>query len=412
MKAPASMRSMRPRRRSVLGVAALGLAVTATGALPAGAAGASSPTSDDRDLVNVVSSRYPANDPTRELSALRPAGVVAGARAAAPALVEADPHPWQTVTTLTGVVKDVDFVNRKVGYAAAELGVIWKTVDGGKTWQQVVNVGYPFYFYGVAALSADEVVVSGFDNAAGFEEAAIVWRTLDGGATWSTDIGMDPYWASRVRFADDEHGLIAGIIGSTVWHTETGGETEEEWTYEQPAADDGWFGSQFTLLPSLRAYASGISFCQSPDGGTTWGCESSVDEVFDGPTSFVTKNVGWVGGGTISPTVEGWLHRTTDGGDTWSGRVLQTDYPIRQVESLNQQDVYAAGGDGFSGVGGIMYSSDGGVTWSADLATDTEVGACDHRRVQRGSADRIWCIGYNSAGGWHSDVYRVTVPRD
>ena len=100
-------------------------------------------------------------------------------------------------------------MTKKVGYAAAELGVVWKTVDGGDTWEQVVNVGFPIYFYGVEALSPQEVVVSGFDNAAGFEEAALVWRTLDGGETWNSDIGMDPYWAMRVRFADHDHGLIA-----------------------------------------------------------------------------------------------------------------------------------------------------------------------------------------------------------
>ena len=398
----------RSHRSTGLGVAGLALALMSAGALPAGASDGVDAPADD--LVEVVSARYPAMDPTRDQSALRPADVVAAARSAAPALVEAAAHPWEEVTSLSGVVTDVDFVNKRVGYAAAELGVVWKTVDGGDTWAQVVNVGFPIYFYGVEALSPQEVVVSGFDNAAGFVEAAIVWRTLDGGETWNSDIGMDPYWAMRVRFADHDHGLINGLIGSTVWHTETGGETEDEWTYEQPAEDDGWFAAQFTLLPSLRAYASGISYCESPDGGITWGCEHSVDEVFDGPTAFLNRNIGWVGGGTISPTVEGWLHRTTDGGDTWSDRVLQTAYPIRQIQAINKHDVWAAGGSG--GVGGINYSADGGLTWSEDLATDTEVNSCSSKRVKHGDADRIWCFGFSSAGGWHSNLYKVTVPRD
>ena len=54
--------------------------------------------------------------------------------------------------------------NRSVGYAAAELGQVWKTTDGGEHWNRIMNLGFPYYWYGVYALDADNVVISGFDN--------------------------------------------------------------------------------------------------------------------------------------------------------------------------------------------------------------------------------------------------------
>ena len=64
-----------PRSRSRtwtgLGVAGLALALTAVGAVPADAADAVDAPADD--LVEVVSASFPAMDPTRVQSALRPA---------------------------------------------------------------------------------------------------------------------------------------------------------------------------------------------------------------------------------------------------------------------------------------------------------------------------------------------------
>ena len=168
----------------------------------------------------------PRHQPDQRTLTLRPARVGAGARSAATGFVDAHAPPVVRGCRAPRRGVDVDFVTRKIGYAAAELGVIWKTVDAGKTWQQLVNVGYPLYFYGVAALSEDEVVVSGFDNAADFDHAAIVWRTRDGGATWNSDIGLDPYWASRVASLRNQHGLSPDHR-RTVWHRD-GGENEAE----------------------------------------------------------------------------------------------------------------------------------------------------------------------------------------
>ena len=140
MKTASPRRPLRPHRQTGLGVITIGLAVATTGVLPASAAGSSPAGADGAELVRVVSASHPATGPTEEQSALRSVGEIVGARSTT-TLVDAAAHPWQELTTLSGVVKDVDFVNRKVGYAAAELGVIRKTIDRGKTWARVVNDG-------------------------------------------------------------------------------------------------------------------------------------------------------------------------------------------------------------------------------------------------------------------------------
>ena len=202
-------------------------------------------------------------------------------------------------------------------------------------------------------------------------------------------------------------GGSSGTAPNAAWYTTH----PDEWQQVTPDPNGGWFGNQFTLLANHHAYASGITFCNSLDTGTTWSCRPSVDKVFDGPTEFVNDQDGWVGGGEISPDVAGWLHRTTDGGTTWSRRVLMTPWPIRQIEFLDSKVGWASAGDVYSNKGGISYTSDGGRTWVRDATTNDEVGACDHSVVGSGSRTRVWCVGFSFDGSaFNSPTYSTTVP--
>src|SRR5690349_9414529 len=49
-------------------------------------------------------------------------------------------NSWTKLASLPNTtVHDVAFESPTVGYAAAELGQVWKTKDGGSTWQLVRN---------------------------------------------------------------------------------------------------------------------------------------------------------------------------------------------------------------------------------------------------------------------------------
>ena len=97
------------------------------------------------------------------------------------------------------------FVSSTVGYAAAELGQVWETTDGGSTWTEILNRGYPYYYYGIA-VSGKNVVASGFDdsnseailtpstNGGGgniYSSVGGIYYSADGGRTWSEDLSTE-----------------------------------------------------------------------------------------------------------------------------------------------------------------------------------------------------------------------------
>jgi len=350
---------------------------------------------DSVPVAHHVSGKVPVQGSTRELAAERPVLPPAPA----PPLGIPAAHNWQLQATIPdAVIHDISFASSSIGFAAAEGGQVWKTTNGGASWTEVLNLNYPYYFYGISALTTNDVVVSGFYDTS--TVVGLIRWSSDGGQTWTSDIDLpSASWLQRVRFPNSNDGLILDLIGgssgNTAQYTTDGGANGTDWTTVVDNPGGNWFGLEFSLLPNLHARASGINFCASPNGGAKWNCGPSVDSVFDGPVFFLNDTYGWVGGGEISPNVEGWAHMTTNGGKTWSGRTLDGPWPIREILFLTPKSGWAAGGNVYSGVGGIYFSGNGGTTWSVDVTTNAEMDACDKQSLNPGF--QIWCAGYDSS---------------
>ena len=401
--------SLTRRRGAVLGATVAG-ALTLTGV--ATSVSASAAQGDHRPpagMTRVVSAAMPVSGHSRQLAAVRPTSLATKSGHVTPPGKALD--NWKSLYSMNGsVIHDVDFPSRKVGFAAGELGQVWKTTDGGRQWSEVLNRGFPIYYYGVEALTTNDVVVSGFNDQT--SQGILTW-SHDGGQTWGTDEVISPNaWVDRVRIPESpDHGLAMNGLGSPgsapndAWYTSAA----DQWNQVTVDPSGGWFGNQFTFTPDGSAYASGITYCNSGDYGQTWGCRGSIDSVFDGATEFVNSQDGWVGGGEISPNVEGWVHRTTDGGATWSDRVLDTPWPVRQLQFLSPSFGWATGGNVYSGVGGMYVTTDGGQTWTQDDNTGTEVGSCaDHSIVKKRT--KVWCVGFTFNGSnFVSTVYMTKV---
>jgi len=316
-------------------------------------------------------------------------------------------NAWQLLATLPGaIIHDISFPTAKIGYAAAELGLIWKTTDGGSHWTQVLSAGGSYYFYGINAVTTKDVVISGFYDSS--HTYGVFRWSHDGGQTWTGDMSFGAAWLQRVRFVKGQDGIIMEFPGSNsvtnAEYTTNGGAMLADWSSAVDNPSGAWFDPQFSLLTNLHARASGINFCTSLTGGAQWNCGNSVDSVFDGPVFFLNDSRGWVGGGEISPNVEGWIHLTTNGGKTWSGRTLDGPWPIRSVLFLTGTTGWAAGGNVYTNVGGIYFSTDGGKTWTVDATTNSEMGSCAQRAIA-GGHHQLWCAGFNSSNGFSSVIY-------
>ena len=327
-----------------------------------------------------------------------------------PGLPPAKPAPgsgtdtgWVQASVPAGVyIRAISMGSPLVGFAAAEQGVVLRTLDGGATWQTILNQGFPIYYYGVHAFSAQTVLITGFNNSA--NTGVFRWSD-DGGATWGATQTLNPgqpiNWLYFVNFADAGHGVIQCAMGTH--HTVSGGRTAADWTFNEPT--NNWFLGPFTFLPDLRVWMTGYDNFRSPDGGITWHALPRANPTFDGPSAFTADNAGFIGGGSISPTVAGWLYSSSNGGDSWSAQpILHPPYPVRAILKLDSKRAWAAGGNYYSTVGGIWGTADGGLTWSLEQNTGSELldiemiraGPSQAPVFAAGEISQVWRLVYST----------------
>src|SRR5579885_1313533 len=116
------------------------------------------PAASAKDFTRHISSRTPVLGIGHELAADRSTPPNSPT-----VLANVKHNKWKKQAVLPGaVIHDISFSTLRTGYAAAELGQVWKTTDGGAHWTEIMNLGFPYYWFGVHALSSKDVVISGF----------------------------------------------------------------------------------------------------------------------------------------------------------------------------------------------------------------------------------------------------------
>lgn len=325
------------------------------------------------------------------------------------------PFSWVLKFTASGkVFKDVSFYNNQVGYIVTELGAVYKSTNGGDNWTNVMNLGFPYYWYGVKCISADTVIISGFNNQGNIHDGVVRW-TFNGGQTWTSDIilhypNTGVGWLDKVSFFDSNRGIVFASFSGGCFYTTNGGKDTSSWHFVQINSDQAWFAGNVDAQSSGNVYTAGIHFSKSTNFGLNWTSGPSADGTFDGGVDFLDYNInfGWTGGGQISSPVSGWVHRTTDGGQTWSARLNTFSYPIRGVRFFNQNSGFVYGGNVFQDVGGIFSTSDAGTTWNLDVSTSAEMFSMEAKTIS--DSTDLWCAGSTGGGsGYIGKLYKVRI---
>ena len=112
---------------------------------------------------------------------------------------------------------------------------VWRSPDGGATWNQVnANAGWNGRFGHTSVLLPDGSIVQMGGSGFPFSLRNDIWRSSDGGATW-TQVNESARWSERlghtsVVLPDGSIVLMGGLDGSfqnDVWRLETAGSYEQ-----------------------------------------------------------------------------------------------------------------------------------------------------------------------------------------
>ncbi|MGD0339410.1 MAG: YCF48-related protein [Bacteroidota bacterium] len=264
---------------------------------------------------------------------------------------------WDTVITLPeNGFQRMSFVTPDIGYALHDFGNVYKTINGGFTWTPVTRPsGINFQSAQIQFLTTSVGYVSALEYPY-WPGLGFLYKTTDGGITWEKkSVQGDTSPIMYFQFTDVQTGYLATFLG-TVWKTTDGGDT---WT--NVLAVPWYQNCKIFMIDS----ASGFVLCKNgniyktTDGGVTWvqyncGVDASNSSFGFNAIKFIDRQKGFILG------ENGIVLQTTDGGMTWTQHEKFTDATLTTIHFPSHSVGYLGGWSG-----ALFKTTDGGETWQS-----------------------------------------------
>ncbi len=250
------------------------------------------------------------------------------------------------------------FPSDQEGWMVGELGRIFRTRDGGVTWeQQDAHTKRPFL--AMSCLDAKTAWIAGKEG--------VVYATKDAGATWTQQNTGSQRHVFALEFPTAQRGHGAGDFGTMI-HTEDGGATwtatrvGEDVKLPESALDTGvepgdvnLYGLSFGDADHAWQVGEFGVVLASQDGGRTWHQQTTPVESTLFGVRFSDPQHG------IAVGLDSVILRTENGGATWS--------PVPPpVQGRSLFDVFVRGQQGWivGDQGTVLKTADGGATWAVE----------------------------------------------
>lgn len=280
-------------------------------------------------------------------------------------------------------------------YFGATGGGIWKTLDGGRTWENISD-GFFGGSIGSIEVSTDDpnvIYVGGGEKTVrgNVSSGYGIWKSVDAGKTW-TQMGLkNSRHIPRIAIHPKDHNTVyAAVMGNIykptqergVYKSTDGGKTWRKTLFVNqdagavdlimdPSNPRVLYASTWNVRRtpySLSSGGEGSALWKSTDSGETW-TEISTNKGFPtGTLGIIGVTVSPVNADRVWAIVEnkdkGGVYRSEDGGETW--RLINSERKLRQrawyytriyADSQDPEVVYVLN---------VRYhkSTDGGKTYS------------------------------------------------
>lgn len=240
---------------------------------------------------------------------------------------------WQNISNASGLgFYGVHFPTPLIGYAiGGTMGhsLVYKTNNGGSSWEVL-----PFD-------PISTLLSTHFINAdTGFitSETYYLFRTFNGGTTWDTvSLMMGP--GESICFPNSDTGYVVGFGGQIrstrdrgiTWNTQNSNTTNNLRAVHFPSSKVGY-------ISSWPGYGGDNVLVKTIDAGNTWftiPCQYSASfSLF-----FTDDNTGYIIGGYG-------IMKTTDGGITWTNHPVPTQNMLLKIFFSTPNDGFAVGYNG------------------------------------------------------------------
>jgi photosystem II stability/assembly factor-like uncharacterized protein len=266
---------------------------------------------------------------------------------------------WQYSFIRYGKLTDISFPTESTGYIVGGSGLIAKTTDGGINWI-VLTRGTWHHFYHSQFYNKDIGWAAGFrQRVLGvYYYSNVIVRTTDGGNNWEEI--PSPYFQryQDLFFASDKIGWITAFGG--ILKTTDGGETWFPLSVPYQIYRSIYFLDENTGWTVGQHGSQGILMYTS-DGGETWINKKYFSNYVNTAIWFIDLQTGFINYGSG-------IYKTTDGGLTWENclitpTTINTGLYTRDIFFIKDSLGFASGSYRFSPRAFVVKTTDQGTTW-------------------------------------------------
>ncbi len=287
---------------------------------------------------------------------------------------------WTIAGAVTGAgtFPSISVVDQNTAWVAGGVNVpaVFRTTNGGTTWQTVPTTGVSLDQFCVWAVDANTAYVGNGGAAGGAGGNASFYKTTDAGTTWTTvgSTGGSGGFFNGIVFSKTmpTFGIAqsdppAGV--GTPYYVSVTTDGGATWNVTNPPGVSGAASAQNSIIVIDNLfYGFGLNAGASrayltSNGGANWyiGTLTGVAGGFVSGLAFSSNKLLGLGAASASlPSIA----RTTDGGLTWATVNVGTAFTgyctIKWIDGTNT--CYISANGGASGV--VKKSTDGGVTWT------------------------------------------------
>lgn len=260
------------------------------------------------------------------------------------------------------IVMPTETIGYTSGGFAAYPKSVYKTIDGGKTWNSVFETSTNLFRDTFAT-------ASGVVWAVGQQRTAVY--SNDYGANWLVPASFGAINATTefrgVSFNNSGVGLLAGYqgsVGAIARSTDFGNNWSNVFTINARFLNVRFINETKAIAVSgfTASNTSQYGVYLSNDAGATWTQVPSMSGILLYDIHVLNENTFYVASGASSNLLD-LVYRTTDGGTTWTKIFEKT-----ALVSFNTSVAFSDELNGIvSGRAGLWKTSDGGSTWSREL---------------------------------------------
>ena len=253
---------------------------------------------------------------------------------------------WSKKQMLNGEgITEVAVANETTAVFGSFTGKIYRTTNSGSTWDSVFAYSTvdTAYFDGVRTIGKDTMIALGDADSKGL----CVARSVNAGKDWTRLTNLPTEVKEASGYASySSYRQAMDVFGKTVWMSLYFGSSRNPRLLKSTDAGDSWTTWEVTLT-----------------GGT-------AQNYYFRSINFLNDSIGFAADRQIAASNDHWMHKTTNGGLTWSDTIsVEPGVPhanakVRSIKPIRGTTNVLAVGWAGTNTSKIWASSDQGATWT------------------------------------------------